>query len=153
MVRCRSFTGESDHPTTYLENRSRMTARNSSLLRDELGCVAHSLLVRPVRLEVGAEEVGHNRLVVVAVPRALGPLADARFQALLLHEPSTVTGKASFGATIGINEVAFSATRYASPSAARSLRRAAPRHPPHGTHDDSRRSSRTQRARHEADRV
>jgi len=28
-VRCRSFTGESDHPTTYFENRSRMTARNS----------------------------------------------------------------------------------------------------------------------------
>jgi hypothetical protein len=55
---------------------------------EQLGRVAHPLLVRGCRLELPVEDVGGHGLVVVAHGGALEPLARTRLELFLAHEPT-----------------------------------------------------------------
>ena len=59
-------------PTTNRENRSRTAARYSLplLADDELGGVADPALIRRRRRELAVEQIGRDRLVVIAHRRA-----------------------------------------------------------------------------------
>ena len=79
-VRCRSLTALTAQPTMNRENRSRIAARYSLplLADDELGRVADPPLIRPLGGELAVEQIGGDRLIVIAHRRALEPLARPR---------------------------------------------------------------------------
>jgi hypothetical protein len=59
----------------------------AALADDELTGIADPALVRTIGLELLLQQVVSDRLVVIAVGRDLVPLADARVEALYLHQP------------------------------------------------------------------
>jgi hypothetical protein len=66
------------------DHRQRQLA---ALANNELGRVADPPVIRRFRGELPLEQIRRDRLVVIAHRRAFEPLADARLQAVLLHQP------------------------------------------------------------------
>ena len=87
MVRWRSLTALTAHPTMNRENRSedRRKVELPAAADDELGGVAGPPLIRRGRLKVSVQEIGRHRLIVITHRGELVPPAP-RLQPVFLHQ-------------------------------------------------------------------